>query len=131
MDDDAAIEGTSVMPVQILDRSFQGAELQPEKRLQLAVLTDATMTYAHYAGSTADQECAVVAELDAWFASDAAAGPFSFVAICDSLGFDAGYIRRGLRVPRRQLGRPLGRLSLRRATGSRTHVVGPRARRVA
>src|SRR5438309_1244383 len=38
MDDDAAIEGTSVMPVQILDRSFQGAGLQTRK--DHAVLRD-------------------------------------------------------------------------------------------
>ena len=35
MDDDFEIEGTSVLPIQFLDRTFRGAALQPEKRLQL------------------------------------------------------------------------------------------------
>jgi hypothetical protein len=37
------------------------------------------------------------AEVRAWFASDDADGPFTFIAICDSLKFDPTYIRVGLR----------------------------------
>ncbi len=131
MENDVDIEGTSVLPIQFLDRSFQGAELQPEKRLQLAVLADAATTYVRSALSTAETERAVFGELEEWFASDTAAGPFSFVAICDSLGFDPGYIRRGLRLSRPQLAGRNGRHALRRITGSRTRVVGPRMRQVA
>ncbi len=78
MDNDFDIEGISVLPIQFLDRSFQGAELQPEKRLQLAVLADAATTYVRSALSTAETERAVFGELEEWFASDTAAGPFSF-----------------------------------------------------
>src|SRR6266403_3818754 len=91
MDNDFDVEGISVLPIQFLDRSFQGAELQPEKRLQLVVLADAATTYARSAVSTVDAERAALVELEEWFASETAAGPFSFVGICDSLGFDPAY----------------------------------------
>jgi hypothetical protein len=55
----------------------------------------------------------------------------SFVEICDSLGFDPAYIRRGLRMTGLQLGGRTGRGVARRIAGSRTRVRGPRIRRVA
>ena len=129
LNDRFEIEGTSVIPIQFLDRTFHGAALQPEKRLQLAVLADAVETYARSALSAADTNRTVFVETEEWFASESAAGPFSFVAICDSLGFDPGYIRRGLRMSRLRLNGRTGRRVARRITSSR--VVGPRVRRVA
>jgi len=131
MNDSVGGARTSVLPVQFLDRSFRGAELQPEKRLQFAVLADAAMMYARYATSTTDKDRAVLAELDEWLASDTAAGPFSFVGICDSLGFDAAYVRRGVRAPDPRGGGRTRRRALRRVTGSRIRIVGRRVRRVA
>ena len=131
MDDDFDVEGISVLPIQFLDRTFHGAALQPEKRLQLAVLTDAAATYARSAPSAADTDQTVFVEVEEWFASESAEGPFSFVGICDSLGFDPAYIRRGLRMAGLQLVGPTGRRVARRITGSRTRVRGPRIRRVA
>jgi len=131
LDDHFDIEGTSVVPIQFLDRTFHGAALQPEKRLQLAVLADAAATYTRSAPSAADTDNTVFVEVEEWFASESAAGPFSFVGICDSLGFDPAYIRRGLRMTGLQLGGRIGRRVARRIAGSRTRVRGPRIRRVA
>jgi hypothetical protein len=61
----------------------------PEKRLALAVLSDAIRQVRHGGHGAADDE--------AWFASDAADRPFAFLAICQALGLDADYLRRGVR----------------------------------
>src|SRR3989475_8007786 len=86
----------SILPVQ-LDGPFGGARIQPEKRLQVAVLADAVLTFYRWAGVERARARRLFAEVEAWFASDEADGPFTFIAICDSLMFDPDYIRRGLR----------------------------------
>ena len=68
-------------------------------------------------------------EVEAWFASDDADGPFAFVTICYSLGFDPAYIRRGLR--RSDAPVVSVRAVRRDATGTRHRVVLPRLGRVA
>jgi hypothetical protein len=86
----------SILPVQLGDRLFGTAKVQPEKRLQLAALQDAILTFHRCIGVDSRQSRRLFAEVDAWFASDDAEGPFTFVTICDTLNFDPGYIRRGL-----------------------------------
>jgi hypothetical protein len=115
----------SVLPEQLRDRSFAGARLQPEKRLQVAVLADAVLTFHRWAGNERTRARRLFAEIEAWFASDDADGPFTFVVICQSLAFDPGYLRRGLRQWRAHV------LVRREASGTRHHVVLPRLRRVA
>jgi len=123
----------SILPVQLDDRPFGGARIQPEKRLQVAVLADAVLTFHRWAGVERVLARSLFAEVEAWFASDDADGPFTFITICDSLKFDPSYIRRGLRHWRAYLEatakqkRPLRRDS----NGTRHQVVLPRLRRVA
>ena len=123
----------SFLPAQLYDRPFGGARIQPEKRLQIAVLADAVLTFHRWAGVERARARRLFAEVEAWFASDDADGPFTFSAICDSLRFDPSYIRRGLRHWRGHLettakqNRPLRRDS----SGTRHQVVLPRLRRVA
>ena len=112
------IDPDFIMPVQLIDPSFRSSPLHPENRLQLAVLADAAATYTRSAPSTADRDRAAFVELEEWFASESADGPFSFVGICDSLGFDPACIRLGLRMTRLRLGGRPGRV-VRRVTGSR------------
>lgn len=71
----------------------------PERRLMAAVLEDAVRVYEGRCREGIYDES--FAEVEAWFAADDWAWPFSFVRLCDALGLDAGYLRRGLvRVPR-------------------------------
>src|SRR5213592_1482877 len=86
----------SVLPVQLGDSPFGGARIQPEKRLQVAVLADAVLTFHRWAGDGRTRARRLFAEVEAWFASGEADGPFTFIAICDSLKFDPSYIRWGL-----------------------------------
>ena len=38
----------------------------------------------------------MLADVEAWFASEDSHGLYSFVAICDALGLEATYVRSGL-----------------------------------
>src|SRR5438445_11469649 len=123
----------SILPAQLYDRPLGGARIQPEKRLQVAVLADAVLTFHRWAGDERARARRLFMETEAWFASDDADGPFAFITICDSLKLDPSYIRRGLRHWRAHLEatakqkRPLRRDS----NGTRHQVVLPRLRRVA
>ena len=123
----------SILPAQFYGRPFGGARLQPEKRLQIAVLADAVLAFQRWAGDERARGRRLFAEVEAWFAFDDADGPFTFIAICDSLKLDPSYIRRGLRLwgvyleSTAKRKRPLRRDS----NGTRHQVVLPRLRRVA
>ena len=123
----------SILPAQFYGRPFGGARLQPEKRLQVAVLADAVLTFHRWAGGERARARRRFVEVEAWFASDDVGGPFTFITICDSLRFDPGYIRRGLRHWRTYLEATAKRKqTLRRVSnGTRHQVVLPRLRRVA
>jgi hypothetical protein len=120
----------SVLPAQLYGAPFGGARLQPEKRLQLAVLADAVLTF--YRGVSRSRPVSAFTEVEAWFASDDTDGPFTFLTICHSLGLDAGYIRRGLRNWDPRLVAMGTKRRLRRESNEMRHlVVLPRLRRVA
>jgi hypothetical protein len=78
----------SILPAQLYDRPFGGARIQPEKRLQVAVLADVVLTFHRWAGDERARARRLFTEVEAWFASDDADGPFAFITICDSLKFD-------------------------------------------
>jgi len=130
---DTYLAPESILPAQLAESYRGGARIQPEKRLQVAVLADAVHEFHRWAGDGRTRARRLFAEVEAWFASDDADGPFAFVVICDSLRLDPGYIRQGLGPSRARLEaaaeprRPLRRDS----NGTRTRVVLPRLRRVA
>jgi hypothetical protein len=122
----------SVLPVQFSRGGAAGAARQPEKRLQIAVLADAALTFHRLAGNDRARARRLFTEVEAWFASDDADSPFTFVGICESLKFDPTYIRRGLREWGARVEAAPQKRPLRRDTnGTRHHVVLPRLRRVA
>jgi hypothetical protein len=123
---DSELAPDSVLPAQLSELSLAGARLQPEKRLQVAVLADAVLTFHRLAGRDRVRARRLFAEVTEWFASDDADAPFTFVAICESLKFDPGYIRRGLSGPMTKK-----RFLRRDGNGTRHQVVLPRLRRVA
>ena len=88
-----------LVPNELLD-SMQVApsaeDLEPLKRLMLAVLDLAVSDFRTYAAVPTKRGKRLFADVDAWFSSSAA-GPFEFETICDAIGRDPDYIRRGLR----------------------------------
>lgn len=120
----------AVLPAQVTPAFPFDANLQPEKRLMLAVLEDAVGIY---------QKCAVAAatagrrdflEAQSWIESDDVRWPFSFRNICEALGLEPDALRRGLWAWReRQRALPPGqrlvvRHPFRRTNGSRTRTRG-------
>lgn len=93
---EARIVPDCLLPGQLLDTPFGGSRLQPEKRLQLAVLEDAVMVFRRCVFAPGGRARRLLGEVEAWFASDATDSPFAFETVCDTLGLDAAYVRRGL-----------------------------------
>jgi hypothetical protein len=78
---------STVLPSQY----FRGdrLELQPEKRLMLAVLEDAITLYL--------RQPELAAESVAWVESDDVHWPYAFANVCDVLGLDRDAVRCALR----------------------------------
>ena len=72
----------------------------PSRRLMLAALADAVATFRRTAAMRTPDDARMFAETARWFASQDDDGPFSFVAICRTLGLDAAYLRAGLKSVR-------------------------------
>ena len=122
---DAELQPDILLPCQLGDGLFGAARLQPEKRLQLAVLEDAVLTFERSVGVDDARPQRLLAEVEAWVASDATDWPFAFVAICHTLNIDPDYVRAGLRRRRTRLDAATKRKPpLRRdANGTRHQVV--------
>jgi hypothetical protein len=86
---------TVILPLQMLSAPTAGPG-QPERRLMAAVLADAVHTYQRLAPCQTVRARRRFAEIDEWFASDDASHPFAFVRICDVLGLDVDWVRKGL-----------------------------------
>ena len=70
---------------------------EPERRLRLAVLEDAIRYVQRYRNTTDKRRRALYEDALDWFTSPDRSDPFSFENVCDALGFDPDYLRRGLR----------------------------------
>jgi hypothetical protein len=105
--------GTDVVSER-LHADSQRANLSiPEKALMFAVLADAVDTYQQSAFSDSPRKRHLFHEAEEWFCREEADYLFSFKGICEALGFDPAFLRRGLilwtakcqenRVPRTRL----------------------------
>ena len=63
-----------------------------------AVLADAIGCFLKYRFSTSNRSRRCFREAEAWLMFEPKEGPFSFESICETLGLDPGYLRRGLRL---------------------------------
>ncbi len=78
------------------DRAHPNLYLQPEKLLMLAVLEDAIYCFQRF--HVAKDHCAKNISQDAedWFLANQQDWLFSFINVCNVLGFDPDYLRQGL-----------------------------------
>ena len=72
-----------------------------EKRLMLALLTDAIDLLAKGPGVAGSPRRRLFEETSEWFACDDTAWPCSFVRVCEALGLDANAVRRAVSRQRR------------------------------
>ncbi len=81
----------SILPAQFECINRASSDTTPEKRLMIAVLTSAILSYSR------GPEDRHFMESHRWFFSDDGAGwLYSFRNICESLGFDPDFLRKGL-----------------------------------
>jgi hypothetical protein len=99
-------------------------QLEPEKELMLAVLTDAIECVQKHAGSRQPAGIKLFQEAKEWIFDENERDAFSFLNICAALNLDPCYIRRGIaglsapwlggRVAKKAVERPLYRSDTRR-----------------
>jgi hypothetical protein len=95
-----------------------------EHRLMLAILEDAVSIHVKsWSGGFVTQRD--VREAREWLASRDRS-PFSFESICDALGLDASYIRRGIRAARARPTETAARFAVRHHGSGRRPSIGPR-----
>ncbi len=125
----AVLEPETILPSQLIDAGRHDASVMPEKRLLLAVLEDAVITFQRYATSGQRRGQRLFREAEAWIASDDVDWACTFQNICDALGFDSRYLRQGLRAwldrQRSEHASAMPyRHPFRRLSGSRTRAIG-------
>jgi hypothetical protein len=87
----------TLLPAQFLDTFQRKSHLEPEKRLMMAVLEDAIACYQKYAFARDPRGKAMFRDAEEWIEETGAGWLFSFENVCDVLGLNADYLRRGLR----------------------------------
>ena len=70
--------------------------LEPERMLMLAVLEDAIVCFQENVVAIAPKRKALFREAEEWILNEEDSYLYSFENICDDLGFEPFYLRRGL-----------------------------------
>ena len=75
----------------------RGAALaEPERRLMLALLTDAIVCFRRLVASALREERSLLEETERWFRSDDRLWPGSFVNVCEAIGIVPEPLRRAI-----------------------------------
>lgn len=112
----------TLIPAEYQDQR-QRSQLDPEKRLMLAILRDAVACYRRNAGTQLGKRRRLFLEVETWIEDHRSDCLFSFRNICDTLGIDPDYLTRGLfhawdpHVERPEIGQLRLDASSRRRTG--------------
>ncbi|HKY08538.1 MAG TPA: hypothetical protein VJQ55_09860 [Candidatus Binatia bacterium] len=85
----------------LIDAQFQASykrrfHLDPEKVLMLAVLQDAVVCFQEHAVAKCKRKQTLHREAEEWISNTDRSYLFSFENVCETLGFDANYMRDGL-----------------------------------
>lgn len=89
--------GETTVTEKYLDTFRRSEHLQPEKDLLLAILRDAIDTYRKYRGARDPEGRKQFLEAEEWIMGGDDDWVFSFQHICDCLGLNPDYVRRGVR----------------------------------
>ena len=81
---------------QYLDTFRRKLQLEPEKKLMLAILEDAIACYQKYVFARDSKGKILFEEAEQWVHGDGGGSVFAFDSVCESLGLNPDYLRRGL-----------------------------------
>ena len=87
----------TLLASQYFDRVRRRKDLTGEQRLMCAIIEDAVDTYLKHAAAQYRHHQALFDDAERWIESDDRSWLYAFETICDYLGVDAEYLRRGLR----------------------------------
>src|SRR5215470_14258130 len=90
------LQPDTLLSVQYFDNFRRKTHLEPEKQLLLAVLEDGINTFRDNVFAQGEKNKRLFKEAEEWITATEDDGVFSFVMICDTLGINAEYVRRGL-----------------------------------
>ena len=76
--------------------TYQRFELEPERMLMLAVLEDAIICFQENVTATGGKTGLLFREAEEWILNEDKSYLYSFENICDELGFEPIYLRKGL-----------------------------------
>jgi hypothetical protein len=85
-----------VTPEQFYDGRRDDSEIRPVKRLMLAVLEDALRCFQNNATAVGGIRKRLFKEAEEWLCGSGGQGPFSFDTVCETLGIEPQFLRRGL-----------------------------------
>lgn len=85
-----------LIPAQYFDTLRSKTGMEPEKRLMLAVLEDAIHCFQDNVAAESDTKRKLFEEAEEWFLSEGDEWAFSFENVCEALGLNPRYVRRGL-----------------------------------
>ncbi len=104
MDEGYLMQADASLPAQYWDTVARKDQLEPEKKLLLAVLENAIRTYRQYIFTPSR----LLHEVEDWLFSENCDHPFSFETICDALNLSVECVRRGiLRSQPKRIGNPV------------------------
>ena len=86
----------TLLPEQYLDTFRRKLHLEPEKKLMLAILEDAVACYQKYLFTRDSKGKALFHEAEEWIEESAGASVFAFDSVCETLGLNPDYLRRGI-----------------------------------
>ena len=89
--------GDSLVMEQYLDAFRRSEYLGPEKSLLVAILDDAVQEYRKYYRAHDAEGKRRFREVEEWVRREGDGWIFSFGNVCELLGLDPDYVRRGLR----------------------------------
>ncbi len=84
------------MDEELLDRLTRRDVRDAEEALMLAVLEDAIDCFQKYASARTGKANVLFQEAEDWILDESSDWLFSFENVCESLGLDAKYVRKGL-----------------------------------
>lgn len=86
----------TLLPDQFLDTYRRKLHLEPEKKLMLALLEDAVACYQKYLFAKDIKGKALFEEASEWIQHETGESIFAFESVCEGLGLNPKYVRRGL-----------------------------------
>jgi len=90
------LQPDTLLSVQYFDNFRRKTHLEPEKRLLLAILEDGINTFRDNVLALSEKSRRLFKEAEEWITDTDGDWIFSFESVCETLGINPEYVRRGL-----------------------------------